>query len=104
MVIFWLLLYEQNKPLLAQKVIKLLNNSEQKNAESFLLTATGECQFNQHEPMQLSAKSQINLWGYWLIFAASKTNQSACFIFKDSLSSQDQARIARAIIRIQRLP
>ena len=68
----------------------------------FLLTDTGECQFNNRKPLQLSAQSQINLWGYWLIFTDSSVSKK--YIFKDSLSAKDQARMARTIMRLRQFP
>ena len=68
----------------------------------FLLTDTGECQFNNRKALQLSAQSQVNLWGYWLIFTDSSVSKK--YIFKDSLSAKDQARMARTIMRLRQFP
>ena len=68
----------------------------------FLLTDTGECQFNNRKTLQLSAQSQVNLWGYWLIFTDSSVSKK--YIFKDSLSAKDQARMARTIMRLRQFP
>tara|TARA_R110000744_G_scaffold112531_7_gene211178 strand:- start:1721 stop:1963 length:243 start_codon:yes stop_codon:yes gene_type:complete len=80
----------------------LFTASEDKNATSFILSDTGECQFSGQEPLQISANSQINLWGYWLVFTPKDFAITKQFIFKDSLSSEDQARLARSIMRVQR--
>jgi hypothetical protein len=50
----------------------------------------------------MSAKSQINLWGYWLVFTKSDAALKKHFVFKDSISRQDQARIARTILRVKK--
>jgi len=68
-----------------------------------VLLQTGECQFVAQQTVQLSASSQINLWGYWLVFTANDSDLSQRFIFKDSLSAQDQARLARTIMRAKYL-
>jgi hypothetical protein len=70
--------------------------------EHFLLDDTGGCQFNNQQKLQLSVNSQINLWGYWLVFTDTSAIQK--FIFKDSLSAKDQARVARTIMRIRQFP
>jgi hypothetical protein len=70
--------------------------------EHFLLDDIGGCQFNNQQKLQLSASSQINLWGYWLVFTDTCATQK--FIFKDSLSAKDQARVARTIMRIRQFP
>lgn len=69
---------------------------------NFVLSDTGECQFNSQEILQISAKSQINLWGYWLVFTKSDAALKKHFVFKDSISRQDQARIARTILRMKK--
>ncbi|WP_157673891.1 hypothetical protein [Cognaticolwellia beringensis] len=84
------------------KWLKLLTPSEDKNATSFVLSDTGECQFTGQAALQISANSQINLWGYWLVFTPKNFAITKHFIFKDSLSSEDQARLARSIMRVQR--
>lgn len=65
----------------------------------FALTETGKYQLSNRKEQQLSSSSQINLWGYWLVFIDQK--RSSEFIFKDSLSEQDQARVARIIMRLK---
>lgn len=65
----------------------------------FVLTETGKYQLCNRKEQQLSSSSQINLWGYWLVFIDQK--RSSEFIFKDSLSEQDQARVARIIMRLK---
>ncbi len=69
---------------------------------NFVLTDSGACQFVGQAPLQLSANSQINLWGYWLIFSTSDDGFSKCFIFKDSLTGENQSRLARTIMRVQK--
>ncbi|MBA6415862.1 hypothetical protein H4J50_07515 [Colwellia sp. 6M3] len=71
---------------------------------NFTLSDTGECQFSHKNILQLSANSQINLWGYWLVFTKSEAGLKQYFVFKDSLSSEDQARIARTILRMKNAP
>jgi hypothetical protein len=68
----------------------------------FVLTDMGECQCSGQAILQLSANSQINLWGYWLVFTNSAANSK--YIFKDSLSAKNQARIARTIMRMRQSP
>jgi len=68
---------------------------------NFVLSDTGECQFNNQKTLQISARSQINLWGYWLVFIHNDQGLSKQYIFKDSLSNKDQARLARTIIHVQ---
>ena len=65
----------------------------------FSLTEVGQYQGIDLQKQQLSSSSQINLWGYWLIFIDK--NQPSKFVFKDSLSLQDRARLARVILRQQ---
>lgn len=71
---------------------------------SFVLSKTGACQFTEQEILQISANSQINLWGYWLVFSPHDSALAKIFIFKDSLSHEDQARLARTIKRVQTSP
>lgn len=70
--------------------------------ERFVLSENGICQFADI-CQQLSARSQINPLGYWLIFQKPllRTNVSRVFIFNDSLSKQDNARIARVIRKLR---
>lgn len=70
-------------------------------SESFVLSASGECQFPERPILQLSAHSQINLWGYWLVFSDNDSGVEKRFIFKDSLCVEDQARVARTILRVR---
>ncbi len=67
----------------------------------FSLTELGLYQGVDSEKQQLSPSSQINLWGYWLVFMDKKRSNQ--FIFKDSLSERDQARVARIIIRLRHI-
>lgn len=69
---------------------------------NFVLSDMGECQFNSQDILQISAKSQINLWGYWLVFKKNDAALKKHFVFKDSLSRQDQARIARTILKVKK--
>ncbi len=71
-------------------------------ADFFVLTGTGECQFSGQKTLQLSASSQINLWGYWLAFTGSSASNK--YIFKDSLSTKEQARVSRTIMRMRQFP
>ena len=70
--------------------------------DKFLLTEDGQCQFSPNEHRQISPNSQINLWGYWLVFTDSTL--ASQFIFKDSLSTIDQTRVARTILRVKQYP
>ena len=67
----------------------------------FVLSETGECQFSARPILQLSAHSQINLWGYWLVFTDKDSSVAKEYIFKDSLSAKDSARLARTILRMR---
>ena len=84
-----------------EEAYMLFNSTDNQSTKYFILSATGLCQFNDRKLLQISAKSHINLWGYWLVFTTSDIASRQCFIFKDSLSSEDQARLARTIIRIK---
>tara|TARA_R110000737_G_scaffold106215_2_gene139109 strand:+ start:8075 stop:8338 length:264 start_codon:yes stop_codon:yes gene_type:complete len=79
----------------------LFTSTDNKTTTHFVLLETGICQFNDRQALQISTHSQINLWGYWLVFTSSDTALTKYFIFKDSLSSEDQARLARTIIRVK---
>ena len=83
------------------KCLALFISTKNKTRENFILSDTGECQFSGMQPIQLAANSQINLWGYWLVFIPNDVKFRQCFIFKDSLSEQDQARLARTITRVR---
>jgi len=85
----------------ASKWFMLFNSTDNQSTKYFILSETGLCQFNDRKLLQISDKSHINLWGYWLVFTTSDIAFRQCFIFKDSLSSEDQARLARTIIRIK---
>jgi len=89
---------------LATKWLLLFNSIDAKTSAFFVLSATGICQFNHRATLQISANSQINLWGYWLVFTTGDAALTKLFIFKDSLSSEDQARLARTIMRMQKSP
>jgi hypothetical protein len=97
-------LYHQTSAPLASKWLALLTPLSCKTSTSFVLSDSGECQFLGQEKLYISANSQINLWGYWLVFTENDALLTKMFIFKDSLSSEDQARLARTIIRIQKTP
>lgn len=99
-----LFLYHQTSASLARKWLALFTPLSHNITTSFVLSDSGECQFIGQEKLYISANSQINLWGYWLVFTKSDALLTKMFIFKDSLSSQDQARLARTIIRIQKTP
>ena len=106
---------------LARQQTKIFTFLCQQNTENFTLTETGEYQ-SQHAHGQLSEQCQSNFFGYWLVFYViadqsqqyrsqahqSQQNQSQSatlnkhFIFKDGLNRQDQARLARIIIRMQK--
>jgi len=90
-----LLLFQRNKSIVFSRYII-------QQTEHFLLDDSGRCQFNNQQKLQLSASSQINLWGYWLVFTDTCVTQK--FIFKDSLTAKDQARVARTIMRIRQFP
>jgi hypothetical protein len=96
-------LYRQLPSSLAKKYLLLITSSKHKVIANFLLFKTGECQFFAGKTVKLSASSQLNLWGYWLVFTANDSQWSQLFIFKDSLSKQDQARLARTIMRVKYL-
>jgi len=83
------------------KCLALFISTENKTRDHFTLSDTGECQFSDKQPIQLAANSQINLWGYWLVFVSNDVKLKQYFIFKDSLSEQDQARLARTITRVK---
>lgn len=83
------------------KFFILFTEGKNSTTVTFILSDTGECQFNNRKILQISVNSQINLWGYWLVFTKNDTGLSKQFIFKDSLSSEDQARLARTIMRVQ---
>lgn len=87
-----ILLYFQHSscPLIAKYL-------RQKN-DAFILTEVGQYQADQLQ-YQLSTASHINLWGYWFVFLDKKVPSR--FIFKDSLSKQDNARVARTIMRLR---
>ena len=93
--------FYQQAAALASKWLSLKSSLENQTIENFILSDTGECQFNNKAALQISAHSQINVWGYWLVFANSDAVFTKHFIFKDSLSNEDQARIARTILRIK---
>lgn len=97
-------LYRQVPESIANKWLDLFTSNEDAATTDFVLSATGECKFNQQETWQICANSQINLWGYWLVFSKEDTAVAKQFIFKDSLSSEDQARIARTIMRVKKSP
>ncbi|MFT5634594.1 MAG: hypothetical protein ACI89T_000020 [Cognaticolwellia sp.] len=97
-------LYRQVPASIANKWLALFTSSEDTATTNFVLSAKGECQFNQQETWKICANSQINLWGYWLVFSKEDTAVAKQFIFKDSLSSEDQARIARTIMRVKTSP
>lgn len=78
-------------PFLSDHIVQL--------TQVFLLTTTGSCQFSDKPKQQLSCASQINLFGYWLVYDEKGIDN--VFIFKDSLSAQNQARVARTIMRVQ---
>tara|TARA_R110000850_G_scaffold244299_1_gene369133 strand:+ start:679 stop:1101 length:423 start_codon:yes stop_codon:yes gene_type:complete len=96
-------LYRQLPNSQAKQYLTLLTSSNYQTGDDFVLLQTGECQFVAQQTVQLSASSQINLWGYWLVFTANDSDLSQRFIFKDSLSAQDQARLARTIMRAKYL-
>ena len=100
---FAVYLYRQLPSPLAKKYLLLITSSKHKVITNFLLFKTGECQFFAGKTVKLSASSQLNLWGYWLVFTANGSQRSQLFIFKDSLSKQDQARLARTIMRVKYL-
>jgi hypothetical protein len=89
---------------ITEQLFKLKPSIKTCIANNFILSDSGECQFNHKNILQLSANSQINLWGYWLVFTKSDVALKQYFIFKDSLSSEDQARIARTILRMKNSP
>jgi hypothetical protein len=94
--VFW-----QVPALLTSKWFSLFTSIEDKTAASFVLSDTGECQFNGQEALQISTNSQINLWGYWLVFTSNDKTLANRFIFKDSLSREDQSRLSRTILRVK---
>ena len=96
-------LYRKAGVTLSRQYLRLVTSHKHTSVKSFVLSQTGECQFIAQQRLQLSAKSHLNLWGYWLIFKPNDTKSSKFFIFKDSLSSQDQARLARTIMRVKNL-
>ncbi|MBA6327027.1 hypothetical protein H4J46_03535 [Colwellia sp. MB02u-6] len=98
---FIIFLYRQTPAPLASQWLMLFTSSKDKNKANFVLSDTGECQFNHQKSLQISSHSQINLWGYWLVFSSRDTVTAQHFIFKDSLSSEDQARLARTILRVK---
>jgi hypothetical protein len=98
---FIILLYRQVPAPIASQWLMLFTSSKDKIKANFVLSDTGECQFNHQKDLQISANSQINLWGYWLVFSSEDAVTVQHFIFKDSLSSKDQARLARTILRVK---
>ncbi|TWX72570.1 hypothetical protein ESZ39_08315 [Colwellia sp. C1TZA3] len=86
---------------LVSQWLMLFTSSKDKTTTNFVLSDTGECQFHHQKVLQISANSQINLWGYWLVFTRRDAVTAQHFIFKDSLSSKDQARLARTILRVK---
>ncbi|WP_310733178.1 protein YgfX [Colwellia sp. MB02u-10] len=98
---FIIFLYRQAPAPLASQWLMLFTSSKDKTKANFVLSDTGECQFNHQKSLQISANSQINLWGYWLVFSSRDAVTAQHFIFKDSLSSKDQARLARTILRVK---
>jgi hypothetical protein len=72
-----------------------------REVNSLRLTLSGECQFNQQTSLQLSKRSKIGVLGYWLVFEGNIAQVSSMFIFKDSLSIKDRARLARTIKYLQ---
>lgn len=100
---FVFIFYRQVFNAIVSKFFILFTAAKNSTTVSFILSETGEWQFNNQKGLQISAHSQINLWGYWLVFTKNETGLSKQFIFKDSLSSEDQARLARTIMRVQQL-
>lgn len=97
---FFLITYARQFMLhLIAKLLYFLNNSNTEKNYCFILTECGECQFSHEQKLQISTKSQINLWGYWLVF--TDNTRTSQFIFKDGLSVIDQARIGRTINRVK---
>lgn len=84
-----------------RKWLNLFSSIDNKATRHFILSETGVCQFNDHQALQISHHSQVNLWGYWLVFATNDSALKQYFIFKDSLSCQDQARLARTVMRVK---
>ena len=97
-------LYRHARKPLISRLLTLLIAKEHNTTRFFVLSDSGLCQFNNKSAVQISANSQINLWGYWLVFKTSDEVLANQFIFKDSLSSQDQARLARTLMRVQKSP
>ncbi|WP_085283562.1 hypothetical protein [Colwellia chukchiensis] len=95
-----LLYHYATKPVQQQWLAYFFRKSDLATA-NFLLSSSGQCRFNEHQLGQLSRDSQLYLWGYWLIFHVNDNAPANRFIFKDSLTVQDQARLARAILRVQ---
>ena len=101
-IVFFLVSFRKSVFLLSQAYSSTcLNKTSFSQCDFFLLTDIGQCQFSHEQKQQLSSSSQINLWGYWLVFTDSQIKSR--FIFKDSLSEKDQARMVRTIMRVQQL-
>jgi hypothetical protein len=98
---FIIILYCQAPRPIASQWLMLFTSSTDKTTANFVLSDTGECQFNHQKSLQISANSQIYLWGYWLVLSSRDAVTAQHFIFKDSLSSKDQARLARTILRVK---
>lgn len=103
LIIFLLTIYAKQFVLhLLDKTLYLLNIAHVNKHCCFTLTDYGQCQFSDEKKSQISPNSQINLWGYWLVFTDNTMVNK--FVFKDSLSAIDQARIGRTINRVKQFP
>lgn len=69
--------------------------------QSLLLFSDGRCQFAHQPCFALTKNSRVGLCGYWLVFEKNTVKNTRQFIFKDSLSAQDNAILARTIIRLR---
>jgi len=89
------LLSKENKAKHEKRQVPTLLNT-------FTVTDTGFCQFGQ-QYFQLLANSKTSFLGCWLVLSSvEKTlvisaEQKKLFIYKDSLSNQDYARVCRII-------
>lgn len=73
----------------------------EKNFPAFIIDENGELSFTGGSKQQLLAQSQVTFLGYLLLFQQDNKKPEKCFIFKDSLSKQDNARLARIIFRLR---
>lgn len=73
----------------------------EKPLSPFIIDEHGEVSFAGERKQQLLPKSQVTFLGYLLIFQHGNKKPEKHFIFKDSLSRQDNARLARIIFRLR---